>query len=535
MYSLSVYHKSDFSKTLFLISANNWYLWEKISIDWRDLGDGFRGSMETRFGSVERDVTARLIKFSPGKRLALDFTGPRERRSSSRPILINFHRINAGARRVARSKCQRKPLPAGRAGLCGTARDSDTVRLRDTLCIYRLARQLIARARARAWYGVASPQTGSRESTSPSRDSTWNVYEWEESIRDVREACIVNQEAREFDARDSALPRTRVSRSTKRNQLAIEGKGEGKRGVMLHYYLSGKCASEYASRMRRNDEKSVVRPSRIVIEYIHEGWRANAARSRNTRGGTEAQYRGGKLSLFRKANFWGFRCRFPAWGYRAFRLTPRATCLPNPRWKIGKCSGSATLFAKRSAAPSPLSPLSEKIFTSVTGIVSRMRETYKKRDRQFVRTRWHDLSEQQRRRPVLIALLDRGGKRDWDAKSERRTLRRPRPLSVTTVERSSLDLHVCIVRNYSAGVRSIGERRNMTFTQLPCETKRLLINAHRSASNRDRCAMHRICTGTDVIFISRVSRTKIVASRDSRFNRFPRNSRRNCIKPLTWI
>ena len=48
----------------------------KVTIYWQDLNDEFCGSVETQFGSAERDVTARLIKFSPAQRLALNFTGP---------------------------------------------------------------------------------------------------------------------------------------------------------------------------------------------------------------------------------------------------------------------------------------------------------------------------------------------------------------------------------------------------------------------------------------------------------------------------
>jgi len=49
------------------------YFWKKIRTR-QDLSDEFCGSVETRFGSAERDVTARLIEFSPAERFALDFT-----------------------------------------------------------------------------------------------------------------------------------------------------------------------------------------------------------------------------------------------------------------------------------------------------------------------------------------------------------------------------------------------------------------------------------------------------------------------------
>lgn len=92
---------------------------------------GFHDSVETRFRSVERDATARLIKFSPfrGTIRARFHKAAPGRRSSSRSILINFHRKLTRLHDESRVyEHQRKPLPAGRAGLCGVARDSDTVR-----------------------------------------------------------------------------------------------------------------------------------------------------------------------------------------------------------------------------------------------------------------------------------------------------------------------------------------------------------------------------------------------------------------------
>lgn len=53
------------------------FRFSQIIIDWQDLGDEFCGSVDsTRFGLFGRDVTVRLIKFSPAGRLALDFTEP---------------------------------------------------------------------------------------------------------------------------------------------------------------------------------------------------------------------------------------------------------------------------------------------------------------------------------------------------------------------------------------------------------------------------------------------------------------------------
>lgn len=88
--------------------------------------------MEIQFDSAERDAPARLIKFSPVGRFALDFTGP-EHRSSSRPILINFHRINADARRVARTNAK-----GNRCGSWRALRNRERFRHRerDASCIY---------------------------------------------------------------------------------------------------------------------------------------------------------------------------------------------------------------------------------------------------------------------------------------------------------------------------------------------------------------------------------------------------------------
>lgn len=49
-----------------------------MRIDWQDLGAmDVAARWRLGFGSAERNVTARLIKFSPAKRLALDFTRSR--------------------------------------------------------------------------------------------------------------------------------------------------------------------------------------------------------------------------------------------------------------------------------------------------------------------------------------------------------------------------------------------------------------------------------------------------------------------------
>lgn len=62
-----------FLQLLFFVSGEI-SLEDKLASNWRDLGDGFRASVETQFRSAERDVTVRVIKFSLAERLALDFT-----------------------------------------------------------------------------------------------------------------------------------------------------------------------------------------------------------------------------------------------------------------------------------------------------------------------------------------------------------------------------------------------------------------------------------------------------------------------------
>jgi len=109
---------------------------------------------------------------------------------------------------------------------------------------------------------------------------------------------------------------------------------------------------------------------------------------------------------------------------------------------------------------------------------------------------------------VAVARWIEVAKRDWDTKSETRTLR-----YCVHVLLRPLIVRFTYMYATSAGVGSNSRRGNMAFAQLPCRTKRLLINVHGSASNKDRCVSHRICPGiTGIIFISCVSRTKIKCS-----------------------
>jgi len=147
------------------------------------------------------------------------------------------------------------------------------------------------------------------------RDSTWNVYEWGNRYA-VREACVVNQEAREFNARAiCASPRnTSVLRSTR---------GGDWETMDLDGLLTSSRNAKFLGRRDRRCDRSLFENCHWISTVT------NASKRRMNVAGFDIT---GKLSLFPKRET--PRIPLPAKDIRRFDWHFARRALPNPGTEI---------------------------------------------------------------------------------------------------------------------------------------------------------------------------------------------------------